>query len=122
MARLHGLGYVLIKSYPGGAKAFLQKNPWIRSEKEDQEDQLKKSNGTHSKSLKEIKKSYGSVLDETDGESLRGKLMSMAASALKSEANGDKSLETLLERQDWLDQLRKVKTQPSFISKVPEEM
>ena len=49
-------------------------------------------------------------LDETDADGLRAKLMSMAASALKAEAKGETGLETLLERQDWLDQLRRVRT------------
>lgn len=40
---------------------------------------------------------------------LRKKLMSMVATCLKSEADGNhKKLDSLLERQDWLDNLRKV--------------
>ena len=41
---------------------------------------------------------------------LRKRMMTMVASCLKSEASGDhKRIENLVERQDWLDNLRKVK-------------
>ncbi len=35
LARLHGLSHVLLLRHPGGARAWIEQNPWIRNQEQD---------------------------------------------------------------------------------------
>ncbi|XP_059079718.1 uncharacterized protein LOC131877903 [Tigriopus californicus] len=89
MARLHGLGYVLLAQHPRGPTGWIEDNPWIR--KEDQE-RKEKPQTVH--------------IDETDADGFRSRLMAMAARAIKSQTENNKRVDQYLERQNWLDDLR----------------
>ncbi len=98
---------------------WLKRHPWIRKSNEE---------GVHYNHMAEELDEKGSPFDyhkvqisnfylisrffywtDFSNINLRKKLMSMVATCLKSEAGGDhKKLDSLLERQDWLDNLRKV--------------
>lgn len=103
LARFHGLSYVLMKKFGDKAgkndRSWIETHPWVRKEMEE--------SSKFAPGLEEGK-------DDTDvtggSTSIRARLMNMATSVLKSEASqngGHKKLETLLERQDWLDGMRK---------------
>ena len=49
------------------------------------------------------------IFPDLAGTGLRQRLLTMVATCLKTESNGDhKKIESLIERQDWLDNLRQV--------------
>ncbi len=86
LARLHGLGHVLLARHPGGGGpgGWLLDNSWVRRAEENEEE------------------------DAVRGGKRRSRLMALAAAELRKEAEGRSEVERLLDRQDWMESLRKV--------------
>jgi hypothetical protein len=102
LAKLHGLSYVMIKRMEAqnSHNDWMTSHPWVRREIED--------------SFKFAPSYPDAKADESDvaGSTLKSRLVAMTRKTLQRETLGDEKdqkLETLLERQDWLDEMRQVK-------------
>ena len=116
LAKFHGLSYVMLHKYKGGPKAWVEQNPWIRNQDED----VRLRNGTsiiEQGKLPPIMKTHQKIYIYSEyNHGYRSKLISMATAAIKMEIQGqNEKIESLLERQTWLDDLRRVKVLNCFL-------